>query len=132
MKKESKRTKQCKNLHLLFSILHFLCLFGPFLYYIPYAFVVGATVTKVTLSLSIIVSLTLSFFMLISDATARAGFTKSIMWILVAGVILCLTEVKIFVFIMAFISVLDELIFIKLRDKYKDAAAANKEIDRRQ
>ena len=128
---KSERTKQCKRLSILFLVLHILCLFGPLLYFIPYAYVVGEVGRKLALSLFLIVALCLSVVAIISDAKTRGGLAKSIMWILVIGISICLQEVKVFVYIMAIVSVIDELVIVRLRAKYKDAYAANKEIDRR-
>ena len=124
-------TKQCKRLSILFLVLHILCLFGPLLYFIPYAYIVGEVGRKLALSLFLIVALCLSVVALISDAKTRGGFAKSIMWILVIGISICLQEVKVFVYIMAIVSIIDELVIVRLRAKYKDAYASNKEIDRR-
>lgn len=128
----SNRTKQCKKLTTFFSILHFLCLFGPFLYFIPYAFAVGRIVSKVTLSLTIIVSLILAAFAILAEAKTRGGLIKSMIWLLLIGVSVCLTRVETFLYIMAIVSIIDELFVVRYRAKYKDAYAANKEIDRRE
>jgi len=127
----SKRTKQLKTLHIIFAILHILCLIGPFLYFIPYAYITGEVVSKVALSLTLIVSLILAAISLLVDVKQRAGFNKSIVWILIAGILFCLDSVKSFVWIMAIISIIDELVFTKLKDKFKTDAATNREIDRR-
>ena len=130
-KKKISRTKQCKRKATAFSILHFLCLFGPFLFFFPYAFIVGEVVSKVALSLVTIVSLILAVLSLLIDAKNRGGLSKSIMWLMISGVLFCLTEVKIFIWIMSITSILDELIFVRCRDHYKTAYIANKEIDKR-
>lgn len=127
----SKRTKQCKTLSLILGIVHFLCLFGPLLYFVPYAYVVGTAGRKLALSLFLIIAFCLSVVSIITSAKTRGGLAKSIMWLMVLGITLCLTEVKTFVYIMAIISIIDELIIVKLRDKYKTAYLANREIDRR-
>lgn len=128
---KSKRTKQCKKLANLYGMLHFFCLYGPFLYFIPYALIMGTVGKKIALSLFLIVSLCLAFFAIIGDAKTRGGLYKTIMWILIIGVLTCLEQAKTFIYLMAIISIIDELLIIKLKDKYKDAYAANKEIDRR-
>lgn len=76
---KSERTKQCKRLSILFLVLHVLCLFGPLLYFIPYAYIVGEVGRKLVLSLFIIVALCLSVIAIISDAKTRGGLVKSIM-----------------------------------------------------
>jgi hypothetical protein len=128
---KSARTKQCETLKVIFAILHALCLFGPLLFFIPYGFSIGVAAQKITLGLTIIVSLCLGVASIMASAEAKAGLSKTIMWVLMIGVLVCLTEVKTFIYIMAIVSIIDELVIVKLYKKYKDAYAANREIDRR-
>ena len=127
----SKRTKECKIRKIIFTILHFLCLFGPFLYYIPMAFATGEVVSKICLGLTTIVALILAALSFISDVSHRAGLHKSIMWTLIGGLLFCLDAVAPFIGIMTVCSILDELVFVRLKEHYKQAELANKEIDRR-
>lgn len=127
----SKRTKQCKRLSILFSTLHFLCLFGPFFYFIPFAFVNGVFVEKITLSLTLIFSLGLAGIAILVDAKTRGGMIKTIMWLTIMGITCCLKSIAPFIYIMASISIIDELFIVRAKTKYKDAYAANREIDRR-
>lgn len=127
----SKRTKQCRNLRDLFTVLHLLCLFGPFLYYIPSSFINGQPGEKLALSLTMVVALILGAFSIIADAATKGNLIKTIMWTLVLGVCICLPKISTFIYIMAIISILDEIVIVRLRDKYKTAYLANKEIDRR-
>ena len=131
MAKASERTKQCRNRKNLFGFLHFLCLFGPLLYFIPYAYIQGEVAHKIMLSMTIVASIVLSVISLVVAVNHRAGLHRTIMWFLIAGVLFCLTEIKTFIWIMAITSVIDELVFTKIRDYYKSALIANKEIDRR-
>ena len=128
----SDRTKQCRHRKNLFNILHFLCLFGPLLYFVPYGYITGETVEKIAMSFTIVVSIVLAAISLIVSVTAKAGLHRCIMWTLIAGVLFCLQEIQTFIWIMAITSILDELIFTKVRDYYKAALISNKEIDRRQ
>lgn len=128
---KSKRTKQCTGLYILFTVFHFLCLFGPLLYFVPYAYCAGTVGQTLALSLFLIVALCLSVFAIIGDAKTRGGLFKSMMWLLIIGVSICLQEVQIFIYIMAAVALIDELLIVKLRDHYKNAASANREIDRR-
>ena len=127
----SERTKQCRILNLVFGLLHFLCLFGPLLYFIPYGYITGETVEKIGMSFTVITALILSMISILVSATHRAGLHRCIMWVLIAGVLFCLKEVQVFIWIMAITSILDELIFTKIKDHYKAALISNKEIDRR-
>ena len=129
--KNSKRTKFCRLMKFIFGFLHFLCLLGPFLYFIPHALIVGEVASKITLTLSCVVSMILAATSLVIDQTHRAGLYRSITWILIAGILFCLASVREFIFIMAIASVLDELVFVKIKNHYSAALISNKEIDRR-
>ena len=131
MKYVSERTKQCRVLTFVFGLLHFLCLFGPLLYFIPYGYITGETVEKIGMSFTVITALILSMISILVSATHRAGLHRCVMWVLIAGVLFCLQEVRVFIWIMAITSILDELIFTKVKDHYKAALISNKEIDRR-
>ena len=127
----SDRTKHCRTMKNIFGLFHVLCLFGPLLYFIPYGYITGETVEKIAMSLTIILSVILAVISIIVSATARAGLHRCIMWVLIAGVLFCLKEIQVFIWIMAITSILDELIFTKIKDHYKAALLANREIDRR-
>lgn len=127
----SDRTKQCRLRKNIFSILHFLCLFGPFLYFVPYGYYISETTQKISLSFTLILAAILTIMSFLVDVKHRAGLHRSMMWSLIAGVMFCLNKVEIFIWIMAICSLLDEFIIIKVRDFYKQALLSNKEIDRR-
>jgi hypothetical protein len=127
----SDRTKQCKILTTIFGVLHFLCLFGPLLYFVPYGYATGAVVEKIAMSFTVIASVILALISILVSVTARAGLHRCIMWILITGVLFTLQEIQVFIWIMAVTSILDELVFTKVRDHYKAALISNREIDRR-
>lgn len=127
----SDRTKQCKILTTIFGVLHFLCLFGPLLYFVPYGYATGAVVEKIAMSFTVIASVILALISILVSVTARAGLHRCIMWILITGVLFTLQEIQVFIWIMAVTSILDELVFTKIRDHYKTALISNREIDRR-
>lgn len=127
----SDRTKQCKILTTIFGVLHFLCLFGPLLYFVPYGYATGAVVEKIAMSFTVIASVILALISVLVSVTARAGLHRCIMWILITGVLFTLQEIQVFIWIMAVTSILDELVFTKVREHYKAALISNREIDRR-
>lgn len=127
----SERTKKCRTLTIVFTILHILCLIGPFLYFVPYAFITGEVVSKLTISFASLFSLLLGAISFMVDIKHRAGLHRSMLWTMIAGVLCGLTAVRPFIWIMASFSLLDELVFLPLKDKYKAATLANKEIDKR-
>lgn len=131
--KPSKRTQHCRKMYWIFNLAHFLALFGPFAYYIPYCFIKGETTEKIAVGLSVLTAIILLVMAFIIDVKHRNGLNKTAFWILILGVIYVLNSVNItiLVCIMAVISIIDELVFIKLRDLFAAKLNANKEIDRR-
>ena len=131
MMMKSDRTKQCQRRKWLFRVLHLLCLFGPFIYFIPYAYATGKIASKLVMNFTVITSLIMAILSLLIDVKNRNGMHRVILWLLIAGVMFCLSEVKTFIWIMTVTSILDELIFVKLKDFYRMAEISNKEIDKR-
>ena len=127
----SDRTKQCRFRKNLFSVLHFLCLFGPFLYFVPYGYYISENTQRISMSFSLVLSAILVIISFIIDVKHRAGIHRSIMWCMIAGVLFCLRKVEVFIWIMCITSILDEFVITKVRDFYKQALLSNKEIDRR-
>lgn len=128
----SPRTRHCRKLSTIYTVLHLLCLFGPLLYFVSYGLIIGEIVSKVALSLTVIVSIILAAISFIVGVKHKAGLHRTILWTLISGVLFCLTQVKPFIWIMSIASILDELIFIRLKDKYKTLAQTNREIDLRE
>ena len=131
MKKASEVTKKAKAKCVIFTILHILCLIGPFLYFVPYAFIVGEVASKLVLSMSLITSFILAGISFLVDFKHRAGLHKSIVWLMIAAILFCLTSVKSFIWIMAGVSLMDELIFCPIKGHYHRKHIINKEIDQR-
>ena len=128
---KSKRTKKLTCLHTIFTILHLICLIGPFLYFLPMAFIGAEVVSKIVISLTTIASLILAGISAFVSIQHRAGLHRSILWLLIAGIMFGLSSIKSFIWIMAGTSLCDELIFTPLKDHFKITAATNKEIDKR-
>jgi hypothetical protein len=106
-------------------------LFGPFLYFIPYGYATGVVAEKISMSFTVIISIILAAISFIADVKHRAGIHRTIVWSLIAGVLFCLKDVEVFIWIMAICSLADEMIFVRLKDYYATALVASKEIDRR-
>lgn len=101
------------------------------MYFVPYGFILGEPVQKICMSFTLIASVVLVAISALVGATAKAGIHRTILWLILIGLMFTLTKVEVLIYIMACTSILDELVFCRLKDKYKDAYAANKEIDRR-
>lgn len=125
----NKRTKKSRILSIIFGILHLLCLIGPFCYFLPVAFITGAMVSKITLGFTMVTSMILAAISFIVDVKHRAGLHRSCVWLLIVGILFCLSSIKPFIWIMAGATLLDELVFVNLHDHYSKVAAMNKEID---
>lgn len=113
------------------AVLHFLAMFGPFLFYIPYAFATGSEKSSYGLAVSLVVAIILLVVSFIISAAHRAGLHKSIFWIILFGLITAVENQVTLVVVMSVVSILDELLFVPLRDKYKRLYETNKEIDKR-
>lgn len=131
MAKEHDRTKQCRRRKWFYAFLHFLCLFGPFLFFIPQAFIIGTVVTKIAFSLCAAVGLIIGALGLLAEATHRAGYHKSVGCALLLGLTFALPQLQPLIIAYSVSSILDELIFARRYDHYKDLLKTNKEIDRR-
>lgn len=129
--KASKRTKQCAALKRTFTAAHLICLFGPLVYYVPVGYASGTPTEKIGISFAIITAIVMTVISAIISTAAKAGLQRCVLWILIVGVLITLSEVKAFIYVMAATSLLDELVFCKLKDHYSAALIANREIDRR-
>lgn len=125
------RTKQCKRAYIALTVLHFLALFGPFLYYLPYGYATGTPKQTVGMSMMVLVALILLIVSVVVDVSKRAGLHKTMMWVLIAGVFIVLKNITVFMWIMMVTSILDEIVFVPLKNRYKSLWQTNKEIDKR-
>lgn len=127
----SERTKKCRAMTVIMSILHFLCLFGPLLGYLGYAFAIGTEVTKVSLGIVAVAAVILIVAALLFDQVHRQGLYKTAFWSVIGILILFLKYATPFVLTLSIVSIIDELVIVRVRDHYKAALLANKEIDKR-
>lgn len=126
----SKRTKKAAAACIILGILHALCLLGPFLYYLPAAFIAGEIVEKISLGLTTILCIVLALISLVVDASHKAGLHKSIVWVLILAITLSFAHIRPFIYIMAGVSILDELILVPLKEHFRAIKITNKEIDK--
>lgn len=113
------------------AVLHFLAMFGPFLYYIPFAFVTGTPKTSYVVCSTLVISFILLVVSFVIGVTHRAGIHKTIFWVLLLGLTFAVKNQLTLIIVMALASILDEIVFIPLKDKYKRLYETNKEIDKR-
>lgn len=128
----TERTKQCRRNKIIFSILHYLAMLAPIIYFTALVIITGEVVQKVAMTVDIILVLILGALSLFTDVKYRGGLRKTMLWAMIAGIVWCLNRAHTFIIIMAICSILDELIFVKLKDKYAELTRTNKELDRRE
>jgi hypothetical protein len=86
------------------------------------------------LTLTVIISSVLLIFSITADVKHRAGLHKTVLWLCIGGVILCMESIDIkgFVWLMVIVSVIDELLICPLMNHYKAIYVINAEIDKRE
>ena len=130
----SERTNKLKRKKRLVSLLHFLCMFGPLIYFVSSAYLSGTTTTvdKVTLTLSMVVGAVLAIISLMLDIKYKAGLHKTILYVVLLALVAVLTEqVKTIIVILAITGIIDELVLSPLHNRFVRLCEINVEIDRR-
>lgn len=128
----TERTKKCRTANIIFAILHFLCVFAPIIGFVIYGYVTGETVEKVCLSMTVVAGILLGVISFITSSSAsKNGLNRIVVWVLIIGIMFCLEDLRVFIFIMAATSILDEAVIVKLKDRYEELYRTNKEIDKR-
>ena len=127
----SDRTKHLRLMKFLFSSLHYIFMFVPLIVFIVMGYVEGTSSQKVTLSLTVAVGLILGILSIFIAVKNRAGLHRTILWTVVIGISFCLSQVEVFVYVMAITSIIDEVLLVKLKDRYTNLLTINKEIDKR-
>lgn len=119
-----------KKLRNLFFVLSFVATFGPFIYYCIKAFIDGEPVEKFALTMFSIAAIIIA-----GAAAVRKIHLRSVLWILLLGVYICLDNLVGVILVVAICTILDELIFSPLyhrySDLYRDANVAGKVFDER-
>ena len=128
---KTERTKSLERKYGWLTFFHLLCLFGPLLIFTIIGFSTGTSGDRITLSLTAIVSIILALISTLVSTAHKAGLHRTILWIMILGIMYCLKEVEVFIWVLAVTGILDELVFIPLARRYKNLKTINKEIDLR-
>lgn len=132
---KSKITKKYSILSVIFSILHFLCLFLPLFIYVPSGIQIvalaGNSGSTFALTIGAVTCTILFLISLISSAAHKLSLHKSIIWLMLLIMAFALENVQGFVIFMAITSLLDELIVNPIKSKCQEKLSINKEIDKR-
>ena len=119
-----------KNYRNLFFILSFLATFGPFMYYGIKAMIEGEPVEKFALSMFSIAAVIIAI-----AAACMKVHLRSVIWIVLLGVYLCLDNLVGVILVVAICTILDELVFSplykKYSKKYSEICSANEVFDER-
>ena len=119
-----------KSYRNIFFILSFLATFGPFLYYGIKAMIEGEPVEKFALSM-----FSLAAVIIAIAAACMKVHLRSVIWIVLLGVYLCLDNLVGVILVVAICTILDELVFSplykKYAKKYSEICSANAVFDER-
>lgn len=119
-------TKAYKNIKNFLGILSVVLTCFPIIFYMIKAFVEGTTVEKVGLGLLTTAAIILTLINILCKMHLR-----SIMWIALIGIYICLENITTLLILIAITTILDELIITPLYKKYKNLYIINREIDKR-
>ena len=119
-------TKKLKRAAIIFTILSFLCMFGPMLGYCIVAFVSKTIVVyKAALTSTIAVVLAMT-----AIAVFKKWAVRSRLWVIILGLYFCLDHFLEIVIIFAITQILDELVFTPIKhylwEKYRDSKEKDK------
>lgn len=117
-------TKKYKKLYKLYQALSLICLICPLLIYGVIGFANGEPYQKLCLGSSIVIAGIMVACNLVFKIKLR-----SIIWVIVLGIYICLKEITLLLVIVAITTLLDELLFTPLKENYKSKFKINKEID---
>ena len=120
-------TKKYKILYIIFSVLSILATILPLSIYIIKGYAESDLISeKVCLTCAILLTLILSIVNIIFKYKLR-----SIIWILVLGIYICIDNILALIILIAVLSILDEFIFTPLKNSFKNKYTINKEMDKR-
>lgn len=122
----SKITKSSRRAANAFSVLSFLLTVAPIVIFGIQAFIAGEPHEKTTLGLTITTAL-----ILVAINAMFKLHIRSVLWILVLGIYVCLDNIQTMLLVMAITTILDEFVAVPLRNKFKKKYEINREIDKR-
>lgn len=120
-------TKKYKTLYIIFTALSILATVLPLSIYIIKGYAEADVVSeKVCLTCTILLTLILTIMNIIFKYKLR-----SIIWILLLGIYVCIENILALIILIAILSILDEFIFTPLKNSFKNKYVINKEMDKR-
>lgn len=119
-------TKKYKKLAKLFGFLSWAIILIPLIVFLGIAFVQGAIVSKLILSMTTFAGIVIFSIGAIQKLRLRSPF-----WIVMSGISMCIAKITGILLLMGLFVVLDELVLSPLAKHYKSLYTINNEIDKR-
>lgn len=119
-------TKKYKRNYWLTTVISWVITLVPLLVFVIWGFIEGTPHRKLALGGLIVVAAVMVVINIIMKLSLR-----SIPWIVLIGIYICLKEITILLIIMAITTVVDEVVLTPLSKKFKQKLTINKEIDKR-
>lgn len=119
-------TDKYKKKYKFLNILSLLITILPILIFIVLGFIEGTIGQKIALGMCLVTTIILVIINLLFKHMPRCG-----LWIVLTGLAYACNSIVPLLIVMAVTTALDELVFIPLKNKYKNLYTINKEIDKR-
>lgn len=119
-------TKKYTKLSHLFATLSIVLTIFPIFVYVILAFAKGQVQQKMTLGITVTISL-----LLVAINMVFKYHLRSTLWILTLGIYFCIDNIMPLLLMVAIGTIVDEFILTPLHKSYKSKANINKEIDKR-
>lgn len=123
----NQRTLKFRKLYWTFKFLDIIFSFGPFSYFLGYGIATGSTQTKLVMIMSASVGILLTFFALMLKYRWRSPYL-----FLILALTAALSEIRVAVIVIAFMTLIDEVIIEPLCKKFALKLNINKEMDKRE
>jgi hypothetical protein len=125
-KKTSNPTKKYKTLTLFFTILSFIAVAAPLIYYFATGFMIAEVTEKFVLSVSLILALVLTTVSVLAKMHIRAP-----LFIIILALALILDSIFPLILWICIGTIVDEILLTPLRKHFRNKYVINKEIDKR-
>jgi len=124
---KSKTTKKFATLAIIFTILSFLLLVGPTLFYVIAGLTTATlTIQKVALVSTVAVSLLLTMLCAVNKWVFRSKI-----WLIVLALFFVIDKFLVMILIFGITQILDELVVSPLARYFRNKTSINREIDKR-
>lgn len=124
---KSKTTKKYATLAIIFTILSFLLLVGPTLFYVIAGLTTATlTIQKVALVSTVAVSLLLTMLCAVNKWVFRSKI-----WLIVLALFFVIDKFLVMIMVFGITQILDELVISPLARYFRNKTSINREIDKR-